>query len=69
MVGDFATAIQRNREELQALGMRPGSTGAAVDLGAGPGLHAIPLAEMGFSVLAIDACSSLIEELKPSGER
>jgi SAM-dependent methyltransferase len=64
MVGDVSAAIERNRAELQALGIRPGPTGKAVDLGAGPGMHAIPLAALGFSVLAIDACGSLIEELR-----
>jgi hypothetical protein len=64
MVGDMPAAMERSREELRALGVRPASTGTAVDLGAGPGLHAIPLAELGFSVLAIDACSALIRDLR-----
>lgn len=68
MIGDVGAAIERNREELRALGLRPGSTGAAVDLGAGPGLHAIPLAEMGFSVLAIDNCPVLFRELESRSE-
>src|SRR5205823_5836896 len=59
MIGDVTAAIERNPEELRTLGVRPDSTGAAVDLGAGPGLHAIPLAELGFSVLAIDTCGAL----------
>jgi SAM-dependent methyltransferase len=64
MVGDIEAAVERNREELRALGLRPGSTGVVVDLGAGPGLHAIPLAEMGFSVVAIDSCAALVRELQ-----
>jgi len=64
MIGDVAAAMERNRQELQTLGLRPGTSGAAVDLGAGLGLHAIPLAELGFAVLAIDACGPLIEELR-----
>jgi 2-polyprenyl-3-methyl-5-hydroxy-6-metoxy-1,4-benzoquinol methylase len=64
MIGDVAAAMERNREELRALGLQPRSTGAAVDLGAGPGLHAIPLAELGFSVLAIDRCAALVQELE-----
>jgi SAM-dependent methyltransferase len=64
MIGDVSAAIDRNREELAALGIRRGLTGTAVDLGAGPGLHAIPLAELGFSVLALDSCSPLVEELR-----
>lgn len=38
-----------------------GST--AVDLGAGFGLHAIPLARRGFSVVAIDSYQPLLQEL------
>lgn len=36
----------------------------AVDLGAGFGMHSIPLARRGFSVVAIDTCSGLLEELR-----
>jgi SAM-dependent methyltransferase len=64
MVGDAEAALERNREELRGLGLRPGSTGVAVDLGAGPGFHAVPLAELGFSVVAIDACAALVQELQ-----
>lgn len=64
MIGDVGAAIDRSRDELRALGLRPGSTGNAVDLGAGPGQHAIPLAELGFSVLALDTCATLVEELR-----
>lgn len=64
MIGDVGAAIDRSRNELRVLGLRPQSTGLAVDLGAGPGLHAIPLAELGFSVLALDTCATLVEELR-----
>ncbi|HYD79923.1 MAG TPA: methyltransferase domain-containing protein [Paucimonas sp.] len=64
MVGDVDGAMARNAEEFRALGIRPARSGIAVDLGAGIGLHAIPLAQLGFSVLAIDGCISLAEELK-----
>jgi 2-polyprenyl-3-methyl-5-hydroxy-6-metoxy-1,4-benzoquinol methylase len=37
--------------------------GAAVDLGAGLGLHALPLARRGFHVTAIDSCQVLLDEL------
>jgi SAM-dependent methyltransferase len=64
MVGDAGAAMARNRAELEALGLRPGSTGLAVDLGAGPGLHALPLAQLGFSVVAVDSCATLNAELR-----
>jgi SAM-dependent methyltransferase len=38
--------------------------GYAVDLGAGFGMHSIPLARAGFQVLAIDASAYLLEELR-----
>jgi SAM-dependent methyltransferase len=34
-----------------------------VDLGAGFGLHALPLAELGYSVTAVDRCKPLLQEL------
>ncbi len=64
MVGDAAAAMERNRAELQALGLRPLTTGLAVDLGAGPGLHAIPLAQLGYTVVAVEACAALAGELR-----
>ena len=38
--------------------------GYAVDLGAGFGMHSIPLARSGFRVLAIDTSSYLLEQLR-----
>ena len=64
MVGDAVAAMESNRAELQALGLRPVTTGLAVDLGAGPGLHAIPLAQMGYSVVAVERCAALAGELR-----
>ncbi len=40
--------------------------GLAVDLGAGFGMHAIPLARAGWRVLAVDSSSHLLSELKAS---
>jgi hypothetical protein len=64
MVGDADAAIARNRAEIDALGLRPGATGVAIDLGSGPGLYAIPLAQAGFSVVAIDTCAALNDALR-----
>lgn len=41
-----------------------GTPGYAVDLGAGFGMHTIPLARSGFRVLAIDTCDELLDELR-----
>jgi SAM-dependent methyltransferase len=64
MVGDVDAAFSRSSAELDALPMPLNAGGTAVDLGAGFGLHAIPLARRGFSVVAIDTCDSLLKELE-----
>jgi ubiquinone/menaquinone biosynthesis C-methylase UbiE len=46
------------------VGELPGAPGYAVDLGAGFGMHSIPLARSGFQVLALDTSSYLLEELR-----
>jgi predicted RNA methylase len=64
MLGDFNTAKEAARGELQAAGLHEGAGCTAVDLGAGVGAHAIALAEAGYSVTAIDTCAQLLEELR-----
>jgi SAM-dependent methyltransferase len=64
MVGDIDAALSRSGAELDALAL-PWKAGAkAVDLGAGFGLHAIPLARRGFSVLAVDTYDPLLKDLE-----
>ncbi len=63
MVGGIASAIERGAAELDTIGAAPSSSGVAVDLGAGFGMHAVPLARRGFNVLAIDSCAELLDEL------
>jgi SAM-dependent methyltransferase len=62
--GGIDAALERGRDELAALGAVPASTRIAVDLGAGFGMHAIPLAQNGYEVLAIDSCARLLDELR-----
>jgi len=64
MVGDIGAALSRGAAELDALPLPSKVGGTAVDLGAGFGLHAIPLARRGFSVVAMDTCDSLLQELE-----
>src|SRR6202021_326166 len=66
MVGDIDVALSRSAVELDALQLPTKVGGTAVDLGAGFGLHAIPLARRGFSVVAMDTCDSLLQELEAS---
>jgi SAM-dependent methyltransferase len=63
MVGGVDAAISRSVAELDALPLPSKAGGTAVDLGAGFGMHAIPLARRGFSVVAIDTYDPLLEEL------
>jgi SAM-dependent methyltransferase len=63
IIGDFDTAYGMNVELLTTLGIRSGRGASAVDLGCGPGCQTIPLAEAGFSVVAIDFCDDLLDEL------
>lgn len=64
MVGDLEAASDRATAELDALGLPTEAHGEAVDLGAGFGLHAVPLARRGYSVTAIDSCQTLVGELQ-----
>jgi SAM-dependent methyltransferase len=64
MVGDLKTAFERSRAELEELRLPSVAQGVAIDLGAGFGLHSLPLAERGFTVTAIDTCDALLDELR-----
>ncbi len=61
MVGGIDNALALGASDLA--GFARGG-GLAVDLGAGFGMHAIPLARAGYRVLAIDSSSYLIEQLR-----
>lgn len=63
MLGGAESAIGRGAAELERLDIGGSDGGLAVDLGAGFGTHAIPLARRGFEVLAIDSCAALLDEL------
>src|SRR6202789_1291259 len=68
MVGDIDAALSRGAAEVDAQPL-PSKVGAtAVDLGACFGLHALPLARRGFSVVAMDTCDSLLQELEARKE-
>lgn len=64
MVGDVDAATARAEAELDAIGLPSNATGTAVDLGAGFGLHSLPLARRGYKVIAIDTCEPLLQELR-----
>ena len=62
MLGDLDAAFARSAAEIDDLPL-PAARGAAVDLGAGLGLHAVALAQRGFEVIAIDNCQVLLDDL------
>jgi predicted TPR repeat methyltransferase len=64
MCGGFDAAIARGDSEIGAI-LPDLSTGSqAVDLGSGFGMHSIPLARRGCSVLAVDSSSYLLGQLR-----
>lgn len=64
MIGDIEAAFAASRSELDDMRLPGRASGSAVDLGAGFGLHGIPLAERGYAVTAIDTCTALLDEMR-----
>ncbi len=64
MAGDFQLKCNEFRNLLTENSILPSSNKLAFDLGAGHGLQSIPLAELGFKVLAIDFNQHLLNELE-----
>jgi SAM-dependent methyltransferase len=64
MAGGWDAALARNRELLDSLGLATWPRGVAVDLGCGSGFQAVPLADAGFEVVALDLCEPLLAELR-----
>jgi RimJ/RimL family protein N-acetyltransferase len=63
MAGGEEAALARGTLELDALQVHDGNGALAVDLGAGFGMHAIPLARRGYSVIALDTSPELSAQL------
>ncbi len=61
MAGGLEAALAAGAADVQSLA--PGA-GLAIDLGAGFGMHAIPLARAGYDVLAIDSSPQLLDVLR-----
>ena len=62
--GGRRTKIDENKKFFVDHDIRPLRSGLAFDLGAGCGFQSIPLANLGFEVVAIDLSSKLLAELK-----
>ena len=67
MAGGFDGAVATGKSDLQALGIKAGANSVAMDLGAGFGMHAIPLAREGCAVTAVDESATLLDELRARG--
>jgi hypothetical protein len=63
MVGGIDNAVSRGEKELAEMGLLNSGAKYAVDLGAGFGMHSIPLGKNGWDVLAIDSSAILLNEL------
>ena len=63
ILGDFESAHESNTEYFRSLNLSPANGDLAVDLGSGPGCQSLPLAELGYDVLAVDFCQELLDEL------
>jgi len=61
MAGGIEHALSLGSSDVAAFLEQPG---VAVDLGAGFGMHSIPLARAGFDVLAVDTSALLLAELR-----
>lgn len=63
MVGGAAAALQAGAAEIEALNLPLHQGAAVLDLGAGFGMHSIPLARKGARVTAIDTSAELLRTL------
>ena len=63
MSGDFTQKADQQRALFTRLAVAPAATGQAIDLGCGSGFQSVALAQLGFSVTAIDANAQLLAEL------
>jgi SAM-dependent methyltransferase len=62
--GGIDAALAQGAEEVAPFPVTGGATPVAIDLGAGFGMHAIPLARNGYAVTAIDSSELLLAELR-----
>jgi len=63
MVGGVEAALAAGKAEIEGLALELPAGALVVDLGAGFGMHAIPLARAGARVVAVDSSAQLLGEL------
>ena len=64
MAGGVHAAIEQGSADIAPFLAAPGERRVAIDLGAGFGMHAIPIASAGYAVTAVDTSSILLTELQ-----
>ena len=64
MFGDFNAKVRDNKDFFKLTGIEPRSGGKALDLGCGSGFQSIALEKLGFRVLSVDMCETLLDELR-----
>ena len=64
MAGGIQAAFEQGSADIAPFLAAPGEQRVAIDLGAGFGMHAIPIARAGYFVTAIDSSSILLAELQ-----
>jgi SAM-dependent methyltransferase len=63
LCGGYKEQVAKNRQFFAAHDIFPGGSRVAIDLGAGCGFQSVPLAGLGFFVIALDTCLPLLDEL------
>lgn len=69
ILGDFEVAYRKNVELFAELNLVREAGELALDLGCGPGCQSLPLAELGYDVLAVDFCQDLLDELSSRADQ
>ena len=67
MAGGAEAALQAGATEIEAMSLPSSRADAVIDLGAGFGMHSIPLARRGAHVTAIDTSAELLHTLTELG--
>ena len=64
MFGDFDAKVAEQKALLESLGLGPVEGARALDLGCGSGFQSFALAELGYTLTAIDSSPALLAELE-----
>ena len=62
--GGLDDQVRKNKIFFSSHSVTPRDNRIVIDLGAGCGFHSIPLAQLGYSVTAVDFCQPLLDELR-----